>query len=45
MSSSDTSLTQAWNSEAAETEVEYDLEVRLRSRGVIKRERTRRQLR
>ena len=27
MSSSDTSLTQAWNSEAAETEVEYDLEV------------------
>ena len=40
MLSSDTSLTQAWNSEAAETEV-----VRLRNRGVIKRERTRRQLR
>ena len=27
MSSSDTSLIQAWNSEAAETEVEYDLGV------------------
>ena len=27
MSSSDTSLTQAWNSEAAETEVEYDFGV------------------
>ena len=27
MSSSDTSLIQAWNSEALETEVEYDLEV------------------
>ena len=27
MSSSETSLIQAWNSEAAETEVEYDLEV------------------
>ena len=27
MSSIDTSLTQAWNSEAAETEVEYDLDL------------------